>query len=284
MAETWTIQRVLTWTSEYFERRGIDSPRLTAELLLAHALGCDRVRLFVDFDRPLNKDELATFRGFVERRASGEPTYYITGRREFYGRPFQVDPRVLIPRPETEHLVDAALERLAEDARGPVLDLCTGSGAVAVSLAAEREALEVVATDISEAALEVAALNARALGVEGRVELLRGDLYEPVAGRTFEMIVANPPYVRSGEIDGLSREVRREPRGALDGGPDGLDVVRRIAAQAPGALRPGGWLLLEIGAEQGEATRAILEAAGLVDAQVRKDLAGLDRIALARRP
>lgn len=284
MAETWTIQRVLAWTGEYFERQGTDSPRLTAELLLAHALGCDRVRLYVDFDRPLNKDELAAFRSLVTRRASGEPTYFILGRREFYGRPFHVDPRVLIPRPETEHLVDAALEKLPEDAPGPVLDLCTGSGAIAVSLAAERQALAVVATDLSAGALEVAALNARALGVEGRVELLNGDLYEPVAGRVFELIVANPPYLRSGEIDGLSREVRREPRGALDGGPDGLDLVRRIAAQAPGALAPGGWLMLEIGAEQGEATRTLFEAAGLVDAQVRKDLAGLDRIALARRP
>jgi release factor glutamine methyltransferase len=280
----WTIQRVLAWTSEFFERKAIDSPRLTAELLMAESLGCDRVRLYIDFERPLNKDELARYRAMVERRASGEPTYYLTGRREFYGRSFRVDPRVLVPRPETEHLVEAALERLPADATGPVLDLCTGSGCIGLTLAAERRGLQVVATDLSAGALEVARTNAAALGVEGRVELLQGDLYAPVAGRRFAMIVSNPPYVPSAEIDGLSAEVKREPRGALDGGADGLDFVRRIAAGTREALEPGGWLLLEIGDGQGAATVAILEGAGLVQAEARPDLAGLDRLALARRP
>lgn len=284
MAALWTIQRVLAWTSEFFERKGVDNARLTAELLLAETLGCDRVRLYIDFDRPLNKDELAGYRALVERRAGGEPTYYITGRREFFGRSFLVDPRVLVPRPETEHLIEAALERLPSGAKGPLLDLCTGSGCVGLTLAAERAGLTVVATDVAPGALQVARANAVRLAVEGRVELLQGDLFAPVVGRRFAMVVSNPPYVPSAEIDGLSLEVKREPRGALDGGPDGLDFVRRIAEGTREILEPGGWLLLEIGDGQGLAARAILEGVGLCEAEVRPDLAGLDRLALARQP
>jgi release factor glutamine methyltransferase len=283
LADLWTVQRILHWTTDYFDRKGIDAPRLTAELLLAHALGCDRVRLYIDFDRPLDKGELARFRGLVERRAAGEPTHYILGAREFYGRPFKVDPRVLIPRPETELLVEQALQRLAPDATGPVLELCTGSGCIGLTLAAERPQLRVEATDVSAEALEVAADNARALGLEERVALLRGDLFAPVAGRRYAMIVSNPPYVARGAIAGLSAEVRREPQLALDGGVDGLDVIRRIVAEAPGALQPGGWLLLEIGEEQGPRLLALFASAGLQEGTIHRDLAGLDRIALARR-
>lgn len=284
MAEIWTIQRVLAWTSEYFGKKGLDSPRLTAELLLAHVLGCDRVRLYVDFDRPLNKDELAKFRALIERRAGGEPTFYLLGRREFFGRPFLVDARVLVPRPETELVVEAALEKLPEGAAGAVLDLCTGSGCIGLTLAAERPAIRLCALDSSPGALEVARENARALGLAERADLLQGDLFAPVATRTFAMVIANPPYVPSGAIAGLKPEVRREPRLALDGGPDGLDVVRRIVADVPRFLEPGGWLVLEIGEGQGRPVVELCRAAGLVDGAFRTDLAGLDRIALARRP
>jgi len=283
VSEIWTIQRVLTWTSDYFKRKDIDSPRLTAELLLAEVLGCDRVRLYVDFERPLEAGELARYRKLVERRISGEPTHYLLGRRDFFGRTFRVDPRVLVPRPETELVIEAALEKLPEGATVPVLDLCTGSGIIAVTLAAERPDLEVVAVDLSEGALEVARENVRSL-VPERVELLQGDLFGPLQDRVFQLIASNPPYVKTETIRELSAEVRHEPQMALDGGPDGLSVVRRIAQEAPGHLLSGGWLILEIGEDQGPAVKAILSEAGFADVAVRPDLARLDRIALARRP
>lgn len=283
MAEPWTIRRVLTWTSDYFQRKGIDSPRLTADLLLAHVLGLKRVQLYTDMDRPLHKDELAAYRGLVERRVAGMPTHYLLGEREFYGLPMKVDPRVLIPRPETEQLVEMALERLPEDASGPVLDLCTGSGCIAVALAAKRPNLKVIATDLSADALAVARENAERNGVAERVEFREGDLFAPVAGQRFQLIVSNPPYVATAKIDGLMAEVRQEPRRALDGGADGLDLLRIIARQAPEHLVPGGDLLVEIGEEQGEQVKALFEQAGLVECRVHEDFAGLVRFVTARR-
>lgn len=284
MAETWTIQRVLAWTGDYFKKKGLDAPRLTAELLLAHALGCDRVRLYMDLDRPLDKGELASYRGFVERRAAGEPTFYLLGAKEFYGRRFKVDRRVLTPRPETELVTEAALSKLPKDAGCAVLDLCTGSGCIGLTLAAERPGIRVVAVDASADALEVARENAAALGVADRVELLQGDLYTPVAGRSFGLLVSNPPYVESAAIAGLGPEVRCEPRMALDGGKDGLDLLRRIVGNAASFLEPGAWVVLETGDDQGAALMGLFAGAGLAEPSVRKDLGGLDRIALARRP
>lgn len=283
MAGTWTIGRVLGWTSEHFKRREIDSPRLTAELLLGTVLGLDRVALYTDFERPLVKGELAAYHALIERRAAGEPTHYLLGRREFFGRSFRVDPRVLVPRPETELVVEAALQRLAEGTAARVLDLCTGSGCIGLSLAAERALLHVVATDSSAAALEVARANAQALGVGERVDLLQGDLFEPVGQQRFALIASNPPYVESGVIAKLSAEVQREPRAALDGGTDGLCLLRRIVAAAGEHLEAGGSLILEIGDRQGPALLELLSAAGLVDAAIRNDWAGFHRVALARR-
>jgi release factor glutamine methyltransferase len=284
VAEIWTIQRLLAWTSDYFTRKSIDSPRLTAELLLAHTLGCDRVRLYMDYDRPIDKGERDRFRALIERRAEGEPAHYLLGYREFFGRRFEVDPRVLIPRPETELAVEAALKRLAADARGPVLDLCTGSGCIGLTLAAERSSLQVVAADQSEAALEVARKNAAELGVADRVELVAGDLFEPLTRRAFALIVSNPPYVAAGALASLMREVQREPRLALDGGSDGLSVLRRIISEAPGWLEPGGSLILEIGDDQGEAVRSLLSSSGFEQIAIEKDAAGLERLASAVRP
>ena len=218
--------------------KGVDAPRLTAELLLASALSCDRVRLYLDFDRPLGEPELARYRELVRRRAAGEPTAYLVGRREFFGRPFAVDARVLVPRPETELLVEAALAALPEGGRA--LDLCTGSGCVAVSLALGRKGARVVATDVSEDALAVARENAAALGAV--VELATGDLWAAVHGRErFDVIASNPPYIPTKELAGLSREVRREPCIALDGGDDGLAILRRGSwrARARGSGRAG---------------------------------------------
>ncbi|HVE83578.1 MAG TPA: peptide chain release factor N(5)-glutamine methyltransferase [Myxococcales bacterium] len=282
--EPWTIRRVLGWTSQHFEKRAVDAPRLTAEVLLAHALSTTRVRLYVDLDRPLAPGELKAFRALIERRTSGEPTQYLTGEREFYNRRFAVDARVLVPRPETELLAEAALRELPAGAPARVLDLCTGSGCLAVTLAAEREQLSVLATDLSPGACEVARANAEALGVGSRVTVREGDLFAAVpSGMTFDAVVSNPPYVRTGEIDGLSAEVRREPRMALDGGADGLDLLRRVVREAPPFLKPGGLLALEIGETQGEAVRALLTEAGYTQVSVEKDLERRDRHAFGRR-
>lgn len=278
-AEAWTPLRLLGWTQGFFAQKGVDAPRLTAELLLAHALGCDRVRLYLDFDKPLGAPELARFRELVRRRADGEPTAYLTGAREFYGRRFEVDARVLVPRPETEQLAEAALAALPEG--GAALDLGTGSGALAVTLALGRPGARVTAVDLSSEALEVARANAAALGAA--VEFLEGDLFAPLpAGAAFDVVASNPPYVPTGELAGLQREVRREPRLALDGGPDGLVVLRRIVEAAPGRLRPGGVLLLEMHETHLEALPALCRAAGFAAVEARRDLAGLPRLTVAR--
>ncbi len=285
MSETWSVRAVLGWTAEYFGKRGIDSPRLTAEVLLAHVLKLSRVYLYTDLDRPLSKQELSQFRALLERRASGEPTQYLTGTREFYSRPFSVDPRVLIPRPETELLVEAVLRELPRERCGHLLDLCTGSGCIAVSLAAERPAASVWATELSTDACEVARANARALNVSERVAILQGDLFQPLPRDTrFDAVVSNPPYVRSGEMPGLSSEVQREPSTALDGGPDGLALLRRIIAEAGSWLQPGGLLALEIGDTQGEAVLDLLRQAGYANARIEKDLGKLDRLGLCLAP
>ncbi len=283
--QPWTVRRVLGWTTQHFDRLGLDSPRLTAELLLAHVLRTSRVRLYTDLDRPLEATELAAYRGLIARRAAGEPTSYLTGTREFYGRTFAVDPRVLVPRPETELLVEAVLRAVPRDAEVRVLDLCTGSGCVGITLALERPRARVLATDSSSGAVEVARANAAALGAAERFEARLGDLLAPVEGEDpFDVVVANPPYVPTGELPTLSPEVRREPPLALDGGRDGLDVVRRIATEAPRRLVPGGLVALEIGDGQGPAVHSLLEAAGYGSVRIEHDLARHDRLALGTHP
>jgi len=278
-SEAWTPLRLIGWTQGFFARGGVDAPRLTAEILLAHALSCDRVRLYLDFDKPLGAPELAAFRELVRRRAEGEPTAWLTGRREFLGRNFRVTPDVLVPRPETELVVEAALAVLP--AEGAALDLCTGSGCIAVSLALGAPGARVVATDISPAALPVARENAAALGA--KVEFREGDLFGPIpATERFDLIVSNPPYVPSGEIAGLSREVRKEPRMALDGGRDGLELLRRIVSCAPSRLRPEGLLFLEMHETHAGPLPDLCRAAGFASARVERDLAGLPRWVVAR--
>ncbi|MBK7858456.1 MAG: peptide chain release factor N(5)-glutamine methyltransferase [Archangiaceae bacterium] len=282
-AETWTVRKVLGWTSQHFEKANVDAPRLTAELLLGHSLKVDRVTLYTQLDRPLNKDELGAYRALIQRRVGGEPTQYLTGQKEFYGRRFQVDARVLIPRPETELLVEAVLKLCAKDAPSRVLDLCTGSGCIAVTIACERPQASVWATDLLADACAVAKLNAEALGAGGRVTVLQGDLLAAVPqGPRFDVVVSNPPYVMAAELPTLQREVQREPRAALDGGADGLDLVRRIAEAAPPYLKAGGTLALEIGDGQGDAVRDILVRAGYHEVRIEKDLARHDRLAFGR--
>jgi release factor glutamine methyltransferase len=272
----WAVLDVLRWTTAHFEKHGMPSARLDAELLAAHAFGMSRIELYAHFDRPLAAAELASYRDLVSRRLAGEPVAYLLGHKEFWSLDLLVDSRVLIPRPDTETLVEEALDRIA----GPgarIADVGTGSGALALALAKARPEAQVFATDISPDALAVARANAERLGLA--VAFLQGDLAQPLlsAGR-FDLMVANLPYVPSADIDGLAADVRSEPRLALDGGADGLVLVRRLVAGAPEVLQPGGCLALEVGAGQAGAVAELLRGAGFGGVASRRDLAGIERV------
>ena len=282
MAESWTVLKLLRWTADYFAGRGIDSPRLDAELLLADALGLDRVGLYLNFERPLLAGELANFREKVKRRADREPLAYILGHTEFWSLPLTVTPDVLIPRPDTELLVEQALALGGEGPRA--LDVGTGSGALAIALAHERPQWTITAIDISPAALAVAMENARGNGVAERITFVATDLAKLPAG-PFDLIVANPPYIPHGELATLMPEVRDyEPHLALDGGKDGFDAYRALARQAGGVLAPGGWLLVEVGHDQAAAVQELFNEAGLREIFAARDLAGIERVVGGRRP
>lgn len=282
--EPWTIRRVLGWTTQHFEKQSVDAPRLTAELLLAHTLKVERVRLYMELDRPLGPQELGSYRGLVTRRLGGEPTQYLLGHKDFYNRRFLVDARVLIPRSETELLVAEVLKLLPAETPSRVLDLCTGSGCIAVTIAAQLPATSVWAVDVSEQACDVARANALTHQVDGRVTVMQGDLFAPVpADARFEVIVSNPPYIASATIPTLQREVLKEPKLALDGGDQGLTLISRIVDVSLARLKPGGTLAMEIGDEQGAAVAALLTRAGYHDVRVDKDLARLDRLAFGRK-
>lgn len=279
--ETWTMLRALNWTASYFTSCGIDSPRPSAEILLAHSLGLERIDLYVRYDQPLQDEELRRFKSLIRRRAGREPVAYITGERDFWSMPLLVTPAVLIPRPETERLVEAVLESLPEGDTLRILEPGTGSGAVSVALARERPSLRVFASDRSLEALAVAAKNAVRHGAADRIDFFAGDWLSPVSDRAgFDAVVCNPPYIPSRTVDKLQPEVARfEPRRALDGGPDGLDAVRRLAVDALGCLRPGGTLLFEIGFDQGPAVcRIVAGTGGFSDPEILKDYAGKDRV------
>lgn len=269
---------------------GVKTPRLDAECLLAAALGCDRAALYGRREG-VPPEAASGFATLLGRRAAAEPVAYLTGIREFWSLPLKVTPAVLIPRPETETLVEAILDCLAESASCPltVADVGTGCGAIAIALAVELREARVFAVDVSPEALAVAAENARRFGVDRRITFLQGNWTAPLfaaglAGR-LHALVANPPYIPTAELGALDPEiVRFEPRLALDGGPDGLACHRELAASAPRLLRPGGWLALEVGAGQGEAVGALLAAVpGLAVHPVVRDLARRDRVCLARR-
>jgi release factor glutamine methyltransferase len=277
--DKWRIKDVLNWATEDFGKRGLSSPRLEAEVLLGFALGLSRLQLYTSFDRPLEDGELGVYRALIARRRAGEPAAYLTGHKEFWSLDLLVDERVLIPRPDTETLVAAVLERWT---KGPALDLCTGSGCVALALARERPEAVLDAVDISEGACEVARENARRLGLERRVRVWHGDLFEALPSRNrYFLITANPPYVREDEYAAVQPEVRREPRLALCAGADGLDVVRRILADASRWLEPGGILALEVGIDQASVVAEQLGPALLgYPAEVMADLTGRPRVVL----
>jgi release factor glutamine methyltransferase len=284
--EPWSIKRVLAWASDDFRRRGNKSARLDAELLLCEALGFDRIKLIVEAERPLAEAELGRYRELIKRRRNGEPIAYILGRREFFALPFRVDRRVLIPRPDTEVLVETALNgSRARHLYGRMLDLCTGSGCVAIAFAKERPTWRVTALDLSTDAASLARENARRAGVAHHVSVLEGDLFAPLPkAAQFELITANPPYIPSGDIAGLDVDVRDfEPRLALDGGADGLAIIRRLLQEAPPYLTPGGLLALEVGFDQAPAVAALFQEAGFVEVSRAKDLAGIERVVSGQR-
>jgi release factor glutamine methyltransferase len=283
--EAWTIARVLRWSADDLKQRGSTSPRLDAELLLARVLRCDRVRLVIDSMKPLAPEELQSYRELHKRRRRGEPVAYLLGEREFYGRSYLVDRRVLVPRPETEHLVEVALERTRDRSLSArVLDLCTGSGCVAITLKKERPTTSVFGTDVSSDALAVARANALRLGA--LVAFRESDGFRAVgelAGK-LDLVTANPPYIPDANHETLPVDVRAfEPRLALTSGADGLDLTRRIVSEAPRMLTSGGVLAVEIDAPSSAAVVALFDAAGLHETRVTRDYAGRDRIVSGRR-
>lgn len=281
--EPWTVGRLLTWTTDWLAARGAESPRLDAEVLLAFVRGCPRIALYTAFGETVPDAERGRFRELVKRRGAGEPVAYLVGSREFFSLPLAVSPAVLVPRPETEGLVVRTLD-LCRSAEAPrIIDVGTGSGAIAIALAKHLPRAEITATDISAAALEVARGNAERHGVAERIRFIHGDLCAAAEG-PWTVMVSNPPYVREDEFAALPRDVREhEPRGALVAGPEGTEVVARLAVAAAAALAPGGWLLVEIGPAVADASLRLLEGAGLSVGPVLKDLAGLQRIVQARR-
>jgi len=291
----WTIARLLSWTREHLARAGVESPRLCAEILLAHAMHCERLQLYTQYDRVPDEEVLAPFREAVRQAARGQPVAYLTGRKEFFSLSFEVTPEVLIPRPETEILVERTIDlvRRSSGTVRSILDLGTGSGCIAVSLALHLPEVSICASDISEAALAVARRNAERHKVGARIEFALGDLFEPWTGRPgrpdaatrFDAIVSNPPYVSTDPEAPVEQSVRRfEPQVALMAGPEGLDVIRRLVIESPRHLTAGGHLLMEIGFDQAERVRALLEAGGWQDILGYRDGAGYLRVFHARRP
>jgi len=281
----WTVMEMVGWTANYLGEKGFHNPRLNAELLLAGALGIKRLDLYLQYDRPLKAEELAAFKERLRRRAKREPLQYIDGKAAFRDLWLAVDPRVLIPRPETEGLVQAVLDWAAGRDALSALDVGTGSGAIALALATEGPFARVVASDLSADALEVARANREAAAPGAPVELRQGSLFAPVAGERFDVIVSNPPYVGDEERAGLDAEVRDwEPAGALFAGVGGLDVLRPLVAGAAAHLSPGGLLAMEMGAGQADAVCALVRDTGaFTDPRVVRDLSGRDRIVMAEK-
>ena len=277
-----TVLEVLQSTTDYFQKRNIDSPRLNAEHLLGHVLGRKRMELYLDFERRLRESELAPLRELVKRRGSGEPLQHLLGTVEFCGRSFRCDKRALVPRPETEQLVELLISHFkSEIAYSRMVDVGTGSGVIALTLVAEFPKAEIVGADISEDALILARENAERLGLVDRVRFLRSNLLADVQPG-FDLIVANLPYVSTEDRQNLSREVLHDPEVALFAGARGDELVRQLITQAPSWLRPGGMLAMEIGIGQSETLLAALAAKNYRDIWTEKDYSGVIRFLFAR--
>lgn len=282
MQELWTIGRILKWTEQYFKEKGIESPRLDAEVLLSHILGRERIYLYVHFDEPLEPAELARYREAIKQRVQRVPVAYIIGEKEFMGLTFKVTEDTLVPRPDTEILVQAAIERLRARGDAPrFADIGTGTGAICLSVLHFLPKAQADTVDISPAARAVAEENAAALGASDRVTFHTGDLLAPLAGQCYDAILSNPPYIPDGDIAALAPEVRlKEPHTALAGGKDGLDFYRRLMADAPALLKDGGFLAVEVGIHQA-APVAALAVPSFSRTEILKDYAGIERVVIA---
>lgn len=284
-AEPWTLGRLLTWTTNFLKEKQADSPRLDAEVLLAHVLGVQRIQLYTRFDEIADDNTRNKYKQLVKQRVDGCPVAYLVGFKEFYNLRFTVTPAVLIPRPETELLVLEAI-RLAKPMSAPrIVDVGTGTGAIAITMAKHLPHAHVTAIDVSHDALAIARKNAEQLGIGSRIRFLEGDLLEPVTSEKFDLVVSNPPYIASDILDQLPGTVRNyEPKLALDGGPGGTAVIEKLARQAKTSLTSGGYLLMEIGADQGKSVPACIESiGGYGNVTVLPDHAGLPRIVKAVR-
>jgi release factor glutamine methyltransferase len=290
MSEEWTIQKLLTWITDYLTQRQVDAPRLSAELLLSHVLGLKRIDLYVQFSRVVEKEQLAQLRDLTKRAGLHEPVAYLVGKTEFYSLEIEVTRDCLIPRPETELLVQRTIEFL-RTREGPqyVCDLCTGSGCIAVVIAKNCPNAKVVGADISSAALAVAARNVAKHGLGDRIQLDSGDLLDALVPHvdvtSFDVIASNPPYVSTADYEKLDKNVKDyEPKEALLAGPEGLDVYRRIFEKIDPFLKSGGGLFLEISYAQGQSVPQLLEQTGLfTDIKLEKDVHANDRLVTARR-
>ena len=283
--EPWTVRRVLEWTTGHLKKHGSDTPRLDAEILLAHARGCQRIQLYTQFDEPLNDSVRGIMRELVQRRTKAEPVAYLVGVREFFSLGFRVTRDVLIPRPDTETLVMEVLDAVKGKLAPKVLDLCTGSGCIAIAVVKNAKTAHVAATDISPAAIEIARENVARHNVGSQVDVIESDLFAGIQpGSKYDVIVSNPPYIPSAEMDLLDAEVaRHEPRLALDGGADGLAILKRIIEAAPAFAASNALLLLEFTPEQAELLKAIVtNHSGYEEIEIRKDLAHRPRVLKAR--
>jgi release factor glutamine methyltransferase len=278
-----TVLELLQTTTAYFGKKGVEQPRLSIEHLLADSLGKKRIELYLEFDRSLSALELGPLREKVRRRAEGEPLQHLLGHWDFYGRTFKTDKRALIPRPETELLVETLLKEVANcgEPASRLVDVGTGSGVLAITLALERPELEVFALDLSEDALALARENAERLGVLDRVAFQRSDLLEGIEG-PFHWIVANLPYIPTSDLNGLQREVKFDPGLALDGGKDGLTIIKRLIESVPGKIASNGMIALEIGQGQSQRVLGFLADQNYRDISIKKDYQGVERLLIAR--
>ncbi|WP_110954229.1 peptide chain release factor N(5)-glutamine methyltransferase [Anaerosinus massiliensis] len=279
--EVWTIGSILKWTGQYFADKGVESPRLDAEVLLSHVLGKERIYLYVHFDEPLQAEELSRYKAMIKKRVARMPVAYIIGYKEFMGLSFEVSPAVLIPRPDTEILVEAVIERLKDRGKVDFVDIGTGSGAIVLSLLANLPQAVGSTVDISEEAIQIAKRNAEKIGVQDRVTFFHGDVYSPIRGQVFDVIVSNPPYIPDGDIQGLTAEVKCEPHHALAGGIDGLDFYRRLIGGGLDLLKPGGFMAFEVGIHQAAAVAELAKNfSAFGEAIILKDYGGIERVVI----
>ncbi len=281
----WTIIKILDWTKQYFADRGVENPRLDAEVLLCAVLQCERIKLYMDFERPLTGAELSQYKNYVARRGQHEPLAYILGEKEFMRNSFKVTSATLVPRPETELLVESLIKAargLKADGDVKILDIGTGSGAIIVSLLDYLSNAKGVGVDISVDALIVAEENSRRIGVRERAGFMQSDLFSRIpADKKFDIIVSNPPYIPAADIAGLAKDVQKEPRGALDGGTDGLDFYRRIINEAMDHMADEGILAFEVGINQAQVVAELCRKAGFKATAIRKDYADIERMVFA---